>query len=92
MQGYKLINIGFGNVVLANRIIAVISPESAPVKRMIQDGKDKGNIVDATYGRRTRAVVITDSGHYILSALQPETIAGRISSPVDKEAVYKQEE
>lgn len=95
MQSYKLVNIGFGNVVLANRIIAVISPESAPVKRMIQDGKERGGIIDATYGRRTRAVIITDSDHLILSALQPETIAGRISVPVDKDtadADNKQEE
>jgi len=74
------INIGFGNIVLSGRIVAVISPESAPVKRIIQDSRDKGSLIDATYGRRTRAVIITDSGHIILSALQPETLSSRISS------------
>lgn len=74
----KLINIGYGNVVVAGRIVAVISPESAPVKRIIQDARDNGNLVDATYGRRTRAVIITDSGHIILSSVQPETVAGRL--------------
>ena len=74
----KLINIGYGNVVVAGRIVAVISPESAPVKRIIQDARDSGNLVDATYGRRTRAVIITDSGHIILSSVQPETVAGRL--------------
>lgn len=75
----KLINIGFGNVVLSSRIIAVISPESAPVKRIIREAEEKGKLVNATYGRRTRAVVVTDSDHIVLSALQPETIAGRIT-------------
>ena len=74
----KLINIGFGNVVAANRIIAIISPESAPIKRIIQEARDKGLLIDATYGRRTRAVVVTDSGHIILSAVQPETVANRV--------------
>ena len=74
----KLINIGYGNVVVAGRIVAVFSPESAPVKRIIQDARDNGNLVDATYGRRTRAVIITDSGHIILSSVQPETVAGRL--------------
>lgn len=74
----QLINIGFGNIVSANRIITIISPESAPIKRIIQDAKENGNAVDATCGRRTRAVLIMDSGHIILSALQPETIATRI--------------
>lgn len=74
----KLINIGFGNVVAANRIIAIISPESAPIKRIIQEARDKGLLIDATYGRRTRAVVVTDSGHIILSAVQPETVANRL--------------
>ncbi|MBC8590449.1 extracellular matrix/biofilm regulator RemA [Wansuia hejianensis] len=75
----KLINIGFGNVVSANRIIAVISPESAPIKRLIQESRDKGLLIDATYGRRTRAVIITDSDHIILVAVQPETIAQRLN-------------
>ena len=74
----QLINIGFGNIVSANRIIAIVSPESAPVKRIIQEAKESGNAVDATYGRRTRAVLIMDSGHIILSAVQPETVAGRV--------------
>ncbi len=74
----KLINIGFGNMVSANRLIAIVSPESAPIKRMVQEARDRGVLVDATYGRRTRAVLITDSDHIILSALQPETVAGRL--------------
>lgn len=74
----KLINIGFGNVVSVNRIIAIISPESAPIKRIIQEARDKGMLIDATYGRRTRAVVVTDSGHILLSAVQPETVANRL--------------
>lgn len=82
----KLINIGFGNMVSANRLVAVVSPESAPIKRIITDGREKGQLVDATYGRRTRAVIITDSGHIILSALQPETVAGRVAGKVEKEA------
>ena len=73
----QLINIGFGNIVSANRIIAIVSPESAPIKRMVQEAKDSKMAVDATYGRRTRAVLIMDSGHIILSAVQPETVAGR---------------
>ncbi len=73
----KLINIGFGNIVSANRVIAIVSPESAPIKRIIQDARDKAMLIDATYGRRTRAVIITDSGHVVLSAVQPETVANR---------------
>ena len=75
----RLNNIGFGNMVSAARIIAIISPESAPVKRLIQEAKDRGVLIDATYGRRTRAVIITDSEHVILSAVQPETIGNRVS-------------
>ena len=74
----KLVNIGFGTIVAANRIISIISPESAPIKRIIQEARDKGMLVDATYGRRTRAVVVVDSGHIILSAVQPETVANRL--------------
>ena len=74
----KLVNIGFGNIVAANRIISIISPESAPIKRIIQEARDKGMLVDATYGRRTRAVVVVDSGHIILCAVQPETVANRL--------------
>ena len=79
----QLINIGFGNIVSANRIIAIVSPESAPIKRMVQEAKDKGTAIDATYGRRTRAVVITDSDHLILSALQPETVASRLDKNIE---------
>lgn len=75
----KLINIGFGNIVAANRVIAIVSPESAPIKRMVQEARDKGVLIDATFGRRTRAVVVTDSEHIILSALQSETVANRLS-------------
>ena len=74
----KLINIGFGNIVSASRIIAIVSPESAPIKRIIQEARDAQRLIDATYGRRTRAVVVTDSDHVILSAVQPETVAHRI--------------
>ncbi|MCI8309249.1 MAG: DUF370 domain-containing protein [Clostridia bacterium] len=73
----QLVNIGFGNMVSKERIISIISPESAPIKRMIQDSKDSKMAIDATYGRRTRSVIIMDSGHIILSAVQPETIANR---------------
>ncbi|MEA4896570.1 MAG: DUF370 domain-containing protein [Oscillospiraceae bacterium] len=79
----KLINIGFGNMVSASRVIAIVSPESAPIKRIILDVRDRGQLIDATYGRRTRAVVIMDSGHVILSAIQPETVAGRMSGKND---------
>ncbi|HHT50060.1 MAG TPA: DUF370 domain-containing protein [Eubacteriaceae bacterium] len=76
----KLINIGFGNIVSANRLIAIISPESAPIKRLIQEARDEGLLIDATYGRRTRAVIVTDSRHIILSAVQPETVANRLDN------------
>ena len=81
----KLINIGFGNVVAANRIVAIVSPDSSPIKRIIQDAKDKSTLVDATYGRRTRAVIITDSEHVILSAVQPETVASRAEPDLEIE-------
>ncbi|RZM75995.1 extracellular matrix/biofilm regulator RemA [Leptolyngbya iicbica] len=79
----KLINIGFGNIVSANRVVGIVSPESAPIKRVIADARDRGQLVDATYGRRTRAVLIMDSGHVILSAIQPETVAQRFVVPKD---------
>lgn len=79
----KLINIGFGNMVSANRLVAIVSPESAPIKRIIQEAKDRGTLIDATYGRRTRAVLITDSDHVILSAVQPETVANRLNDAQD---------
>lgn len=75
-----LINVGFGNVVNTNKIVAVINPEAAPIKRMVQNAKDKGLTVDATQGRRTRSVIITEDEYIILSALQPETIAGRFNN------------
>lgn len=74
----KLINIGFGNMISANRMITMVSPDSAPIKRIIQESRDKGLLIDATYGRRTRAVIIMDSDHVILSAVQPETVANRM--------------
>ena len=79
----KLINIGFGNIVSADRVIAIVSPESAPIKRIVQDAREAGELVDATYGRRTRAVIITDSGHVVLSAIQPETVAHRFVQQKD---------
>lgn len=85
----KLINIGFGNIVSANRIISIVSPESAPIKRIIQEARDRGMLIDATYGRRTRAVIITDSDHIILSAVQPETVAHRL---VAKDSTQDEEE
>ncbi len=81
----QLINIGFGNIVSANRIISIVSPESAPIKRLVQEAKDSKMAIDATYGRRTRAVIIMDSGHIILSAVQPETVAGRLDKEVVEE-------
>lgn len=87
----KLINIGFGNMISAERLIAIVSPESAPIKRMVQEARDRGVLIDATYGRRTRAVVIMDNDHLVLSALQPETVANRLgdreeSAPEEDEA------
>lgn len=75
----SLINIGFGNIVLSEKVVAIISPESAPIKRVIREAEEKGKLINATYGRRTRAVIVTDSDHIILSALQPETISNRLS-------------
>ncbi len=75
-----LVNIGFGNIINSRKIVSIISPDAAPVKRMVQTAKDNGTAVDATCGRKTRAVIVTDSGHLVLSALQPETIANRVNS------------
>ncbi len=86
-QTNKLINIGFGNIMMANRIIAIVSPESAPIKRLVSEGKDKGIIIDATYGRRTRAVIITDSDYIVLSSIQPETIASRIAGKETQDSI-----
>lgn len=82
-MGMKLINIGFGNIVSAHRVISIVSPESAPIKRIIQDARDRNMLIDATYGRRTRAVIIMDSDHVILSAVQPETVAQRLGAKDD---------
>ena len=85
----KLLNIGFGNMVSADRLVAIVSPDSAPIKRIIQEGRDRGMLIDATYGRRTRAVLIMDSDHVVLSALQPETVANRLN---DRDAGGAEEE
>ena len=79
----QLINVGFGNIVVASRIVAIVSPESAPIKRIIQDAKENKSVIDATYGRKTRAVLVMDSGHIILSAVQPETIASRLDKEME---------
>ncbi len=85
----SMINIGFGNIVALNRVIAVVSPESAPIKRLINDAREQGKLVDATYGRKTRAVVIMDSNHVILSAIQSETISQRFNNKNDLDRVSK---
>ncbi|MFV0413635.1 MAG: extracellular matrix/biofilm regulator RemA [Oscillospiraceae bacterium] len=81
----KLINIGFGNMVNASRLVAIVSPESAPIKRIIQEARERGMLIDATYGRRTRAVILTDSDHVVLSAVQPETVANRFNEAPGEE-------
>ena len=86
----KLVNIGFGNMVSASRMVAIVSPESAPIKRIIQDAKERGTLIDATHGRRTRAVIITASDHIILTYLQSETVANRITEA--EEALDEEEE
>ena len=86
----QLVNIGFGNIVSAERIVAIVSPDSAPIKRMVQEAKDAKTAVDATYGRRTRAVLIMDSGHIILSAVQPETVAGRLEQQWTSPAIEQE--
>ena len=79
--GLRLVNIGFGTIVAADRLIAIVSPESAPIRRLIQEAREDGRLVDGTCGRRTRAVVVMDSGHVVLSAIQPETVANRLDTP-----------
>ncbi len=79
----KLLNIGFGNMVAAHRVVSMVSPESAPIKRIIQDVRERGNLIDATFGRRTRTVIVMDSGHVILSALTPETLNTRLNQMED---------
>ncbi|HHX57850.1 MAG TPA: DUF370 domain-containing protein [Clostridiales bacterium] len=76
----QLLNIGYGNMVSSSRLVAIVSPESAPIKRIIQEARDKGRLIDATYGRRTRAVIFMDSDHIVLSAVQPETVAARLDN------------
>ena len=78
----KLVNIGFGNIIALERVISIVSPESAPIKRLVQEAKDSKMAIDATYGRKTRAVIIMDSGHVVLSAIQPETVASRIDKDI----------
>jgi regulator of extracellular matrix RemA (YlzA/DUF370 family) len=82
----KLINIGYGNMVSSARLVSIVSPESAPIKRVISDVRERGLLIDATYGRRTRAVIIMDEGHVILSAISPETIAGRAGDKTEQGA------
>ena len=81
----RLVNIGFGNMINASRVISIVSPESAPIKRVIREAEDRRMLINATYGRRTRAVIIMDSGHVVLSSLQPETVANRLNEK-DEEA------
>jgi len=85
----QLINIGFGNLVNANRIITVVSPDSAPIKRIVQEAKDKGSLIDASFGRKTKAVIIMDSDHVVLSALMPETVAGRMEGEEEEDEELK---
>ena len=87
----QLVNIGFGNIIAANKVVAIVSPESAPIKRMIQEAKDAKTAIDATCGRRTRAVLIMDSGHIILSAVQPETVAGRVDKDISTPQVVSED-
>ena len=87
----KLINIGFGNMVSASRLVVIVSPESAPIKRIIQEARERGMLIDATYGRRTRAVLVMDSDHIILSAVQPETVAHRLDAKDVPEDAYEDE-
>ena len=87
----KLINIGFGNMISAGRLVAIVSPDSAPIKRMVQEARDRGTLIDATYGRRTRSVLIMDNDHLVLSALQPDTVASRLESREAPEAEKDEE-
>jgi len=82
----QLVNIGYGNLAAPERVIAVVSPEAAPVRRMIQDARDRGRVIDATCGHKTKAVLMMDSDHVVLSALMPETIAGRMIPRKEPEA------
>lgn len=88
----RLINIGFGNMISSSRLVTIVSPESAPIKRIIQDARDRGRLIDATYGRRTRAVIVMDSDHVILSAIQPETIGARLSGNLNADNAEEEQE
>lgn len=88
----KLINIGFGNLVSAGRVVAVVSPDSAPVKRLVKEARERGMLIDASYGRSTRAVLIMDSDHVVLSALKPETVASRAAGQAEGKAVTEEEQ
>ena len=88
----KLLNIGFGNLVAAERVVAITSPDSAPIKRLVQDAKEEGRVIDASCGRRTRAVLIMDSDHVILSAIQTETLWNRLDQEVGEDADDEEEE
>lgn len=87
----NLINVGYGNIVAANRIISIVGAESAPIKRIIADAKEAKKLIDASFGKKTRSVIIMDSGHVILSAVQPETVASRINVNLSKEKDYSDE-
>ena len=91
-MGDKLINIGYGNYVSAARVVALVAPDSAPIKRMIRDAQERSMLIDATYGRRTRAVIIMDSGHVILSALQPETVSARMIGRSEEPSAEERDE
>ena len=86
-----MVNIGFGNMISAGRLVAIVSPDSAPIKRMVQEARDRGTLIDATYGRRTRSVLIMDNDHLVLSALQPDTVASRLESREAPEAEEDEE-
>ncbi len=77
-MGIRMVSVGFGNIVSADRIVAMVSPESAPIRRVVSEARDRGMLIDATHGRRTRAVIVTDSGHVVLSAVNPETVVSRL--------------
>ena len=88
----KFINVGFGNMVCADRVVAIVSPDSAPIKRLVQDARDAGRIIDVSCGRRTRSVIITDSDHVVLSAIQAETITNRLASDIAEDDDDAEEE
>jgi extracellular matrix regulatory protein A len=76
--GVELVHIGFGNVIAMNRVVAIVSPDSAPIRRLVQESRTQGQVIDVTYGRKTKAIIVMDSGHLVLSAIQPETVMGRL--------------